>query len=129
MIQPLQNGSNIKDFFAQCGQAVDHKFLKTLSGDYHRWVEQLAVDRGIDIVTLDEDTRREELVRPYFERLGGQPGLAVISVVASQNVSPSATPSAATGSIWTGAGWDSITSTCNIRKVAASSCVSAPTFP
>jgi hypothetical protein len=78
MIQPLQYGLNVKNFFAARGHAVNHRFLVALSTEYHRWVAQEAATQGVDIVAVENGVRREELVQPYFERLQGQPGLAVI---------------------------------------------------
>jgi DNA-binding transcriptional ArsR family regulator len=78
MIQPLQCGSNVKHFFTERGQAVDHRFLVALSAEYHRWIEQEAATHGVDIVAVENGIRREELVQPYFERLAGRHGLAVI---------------------------------------------------
>jgi hypothetical protein len=78
MIQPLQAGYNVRNFLVERGQAVNHKSLVAISSDYHRWVKQEAATQGIEILTVEKDVRREDLVRPYFERLAGQPGLAVI---------------------------------------------------
>jgi hypothetical protein len=78
IIQPLQSGLTVKNFFEQRGQAVNHRSLVALSGEYHRWLQHEAAARGVDIVDVDKGTRREDLVRPYYERLAGQPGLAVI---------------------------------------------------
>lgn len=78
MIQPLQSGRNVKYFLTERGHAVNRKSLVALSSEYHRWVEQEAAAQGVDIVAVDKGVRREEFVRPYFERLGGRHGLAVI---------------------------------------------------
>jgi hypothetical protein len=78
IIQPLQNGWNVRDFFERRGQAVDKKFLVAMSVKYHHWVAQEAAAQAIDIVEPEKEVRREELVQPYFERLQGRHGLAVI---------------------------------------------------
>jgi len=78
IIQPLQDGRFVQQFFDQRGETVNHRFLVNLSGEYHRWLEHEAAARDIEIVEVERGVRREALVQPYFERLQGQPGLAVI---------------------------------------------------
>src|SRR5215831_2488702 len=78
IIQPLQDGRFVQQFFAQRGETVNHRFLVNLSGQYHRWLEEQAAARHIEIIEVERGVRREALVQPYFERLQGQSGLAVI---------------------------------------------------
>ena len=49
-----------------------------ISLEYHDWVGQRALHAGIDILRPEKDTRREELVAPYYRQLGDRPGIAVI---------------------------------------------------
>lgn len=78
IIQPLQNGWNVKRFFEERDVTVDKKALVGISTQYHHWLAQQAAAWGIDIVTVDKDVRREDLVKPYFERVPGPHGLAVM---------------------------------------------------
>jgi hypothetical protein len=64
-------------FQRQLGFLTRQTFGK-LSQDYHDWVNDFAAQAGIDIVTPPRDIRREDWVEPYFQRLCGQPGIAVI---------------------------------------------------
>jgi hypothetical protein len=80
ILQPLQSGGNVRRCFAQRQTPVTKKPLIGLSSQYHHWLAQQAATWGIDIVPVDHDHdgRREELVRPYFQRPPGPHGLAVI---------------------------------------------------
>src|SRR5262249_36341930 len=53
-------------------------YFSKISRDYHDFVEQRARADGIDIITPDKGDRREELVEPFFQQLGGRRGVAVI---------------------------------------------------
>lgn len=59
-------------------EELNHKYLRRLSGNYHQWVSEYAAANGIEIVTPEKNIRREQWVEPYFERLDGQPGIALI---------------------------------------------------
>jgi len=56
---------------------VDRAYFRRLSGNYHQWVQEYAAAQGIEIV-VPKKVRREDWVEPYFQNLGGQPGIAVI---------------------------------------------------
>ena len=79
-IRPLQFGGGIVSFLRQRRQAklVSPDYLRRISTDYHRWVEEQACQAGLDIVTPPADVRRQDWVEPYYRHLGGQPGVAVI---------------------------------------------------
>jgi hypothetical protein len=78
IIQTLQDGRNVQRFFAQRGETVTHKFLVSLSSQYHQWLEHEAAARDIEVIAVERGVRRETLVQPYFERLQGRSGLAVV---------------------------------------------------
>jgi hypothetical protein len=59
-------------------EQLNRKYFARLSGNYHKWVEAYAAANGIEIVIPEKKIRREQWVEPYFERLDGQPGIAVI---------------------------------------------------
>jgi hypothetical protein len=58
-------------------EKVNRKSLARLSCDYHDWVGAYAAAQGIEIVE-PKKVRREAWVEPYFQNLGGRPGIAVI---------------------------------------------------
>ncbi len=64
-------------FQRQLGFLTRQTFRK-LSDDYHDWAKDFAAQQGADIVVAPQDIRREDWVEPYFQRLHGQPGIAVI---------------------------------------------------
>ncbi len=80
VIQPLQRPSSIVWFFKerQCVRGrLDQKFFRTLSGDYHDWVEQWAKQQNVEIVKPPK-VRRENWVQPYYQQLAQDQGVAVI---------------------------------------------------
>ena len=60
------------------GRWVDRALFGEISRGYRDWVEGYAKRVGVDIIEPDKDGRREQLVEPYFQRLGVQSGVAVI---------------------------------------------------
>jgi hypothetical protein len=52
--------------------------FSSLSRDYHHWVEDFARQHELDILQPPSDTRREDLVEPYFQQRRGREGVAVI---------------------------------------------------
>lgn len=58
-------------------EKVNRKSLARLACNYHDWVSEYAAAQGIDIVE-PKKVRREDWVEPYFQNLGGRPGIAVI---------------------------------------------------
>jgi hypothetical protein len=61
-------------------ERLNPAFFKMLSGDYHAWVEEQAEQAGIPLLDAPKDpnVRRHDWVQPYYQRLGDQPGTAVI---------------------------------------------------
>jgi hypothetical protein len=57
---------------------LTRQVFSRISQDYHDWVADFAARQGADIVEPPQDVRREDWVEPYFRRLQGQPGIAVI---------------------------------------------------
>ena len=86
IVQPLQDGQSVCNFFQQRGQAATKNFLVGLSSQYHEWVQKHAAVQGIDIIRVERrdrrhaphEGRRENLVQPYFQKLYGRTGVAVI---------------------------------------------------
>jgi hypothetical protein len=58
--------------------AISRAYLKAVSEEYHGMVRTLATDNGIPVVTPPRHIRRDEWVEPFYRRLHGQPGIAVI---------------------------------------------------
>jgi hypothetical protein len=79
-IRALQFGGSIVSFLRHRRnvQFVSSDYPRGLSCGYHRGVEQLAAEQGVDIVSPPDDVRRCDWVQPYYQRLGQPSGLAVI---------------------------------------------------
>jgi hypothetical protein len=79
-IRALQFGGSIVSFLRHRRQAkcVSPNYLRLISSNYHRWLEEQARQAGLDIVTPPPDVRRCDWVEPYYRQLGDQPGTAVI---------------------------------------------------
>jgi hypothetical protein len=58
--------------------AISRAYLKSVSEEYHAKVKSLANEKNIPIVQPPKGVRREEWVEPYYRRLHGQAGIAVI---------------------------------------------------
>jgi hypothetical protein len=59
-------------------QAISRAYLKSVSEEYHAMVQSLAVAQGIPVVQPPKGVRRDEWVEPFYRRLHGQNGIAVI---------------------------------------------------
>jgi hypothetical protein len=57
---------------------LTRRYFSGISHQYHQWVEDFARQQGLDILEPDRDVRREEFVEPYYQKLQGQPGIAVL---------------------------------------------------
>jgi hypothetical protein len=85
-IQILQHPPNIVYFLKELRQvpSVTHAYLRSLAADYHRWVQEFAQRRGVEIVETkelearDEDEHRQILVDRFYPRTPGPETLAVI---------------------------------------------------
>src|SRR5512142_2165499 len=80
VIQVLQNPAAVAGFLKEKRQApqLSPAYLRTISTDYHHFVERLAEQRQIEIVPPPKDVRREAWVEPFYQNLQGQNGIAVI---------------------------------------------------
>ncbi len=80
VIQVLQYPASVVGFLRHRRQVRDITpgYFRSVSTDYHEFVQRLAVERRVDIVEPAKGVRRDEWVEPYFRRLGGRDGLAVI---------------------------------------------------
>jgi hypothetical protein len=80
VIQHLQLPEAVFGFFKrQRGVVpVTTAFLKNLSCGYHTWLERKAEQLAIPVVEPPKGVRRDDWVEPYFQRLGGKDGVAVI---------------------------------------------------
>lgn len=58
--------------------AISRAYLKSVSEEYHAKVQRLAEEQDIAIVQPPKGVRREEWVEPFYRRLHGDPGIAVI---------------------------------------------------
>jgi hypothetical protein len=76
----LQHPGAVHNFLKHQRQAdnLTRRYLSGISHTYHAWVDQFAQQQGLDLLELPKDARREEWVQPYFERLQGRPGIAVL---------------------------------------------------
>jgi hypothetical protein len=59
-------------------QELNRAYFARIANDYRDHVIQLATADDIPIVEPQADCRREDWVEPYYQRLHGQPGIAVI---------------------------------------------------
>jgi hypothetical protein len=57
---------------------VTRQTFGNLSKGYHDWVKDFAAQQATEIVATPQGIRREDWVEPYFQRLHGQPGIALI---------------------------------------------------
>ena len=80
VIQVLQSPACIVGFLKQKRQAarVTPAYFKAISTDYHHFVQAFAEQRHVEILVPPKGVRREEWVEPFYERLQGQAGMAVI---------------------------------------------------
>jgi hypothetical protein len=83
--QSPKRGGTICWFLRTYRQAreISRAYLAGIAGDYHQWVGRFAQEQGLTILEVDRDssdpdTRRADLVEPYFEELGSRAGVAVI---------------------------------------------------
>src|SRR5262249_56163977 len=57
---------------------VPPAYFRAISTDYHHFVQALAEKRHVEVLMPPKGVRREEWVEPYYKRLQGQAGIAVI---------------------------------------------------
>jgi hypothetical protein len=57
---------------------IEPKVLQGRTAVYRDWVEQYTVGQGIPVLAAPKGMRKEELVRPYYGKLGPQEGIACV---------------------------------------------------
>jgi hypothetical protein len=80
VIQVLQYPSSVVGFLKEkrLASQLTPAYFRTISNDYHHFVQGLAEQRHLEIVQPPKDIRREDWVEPYYQNLQGQNGIAVI---------------------------------------------------
>ncbi len=80
VIQVLQYPSSVVGFLKEKRSAdqLTPAYFRTISNDYHHFVQGLAEQRHVEIVQPPKDIRREDWVEPFYENLRGENGIAVI---------------------------------------------------
>jgi GNAT superfamily N-acetyltransferase len=80
VIQVLQNPACVVGFLKEKRQAsrVTPAYFRAISTDYHHFVQAFASQRHVEILVPPKGVRREEWVEPYYQKLQGQDGIAVI---------------------------------------------------
>src|SRR5262245_19186169 len=80
VIQVLQNPACVVGFLKEkrLADRVTPAYFKAISTDYHQFVQALAEKRHVEVLMPPKGVRREEWVEPYYKRLQGQAGIAVI---------------------------------------------------
>jgi hypothetical protein len=80
VIQVLQYPSSVVGFLKEkrLASQLTPAYFRTISNDYHHFVQGLAEQRHVEIVQPPKDIRREDWVEPYYQNLQGQNGIAVI---------------------------------------------------
>jgi hypothetical protein len=80
IIQPLQKPPVIVGWLDQFRKvpSITRKYFRQVSEEYHRWVEDRAKRDKVKVVEPPKGVRREELVEPFYRRLGDDLGIAVI---------------------------------------------------
>jgi len=72
-------GQLVKFFHDVVGIAcIEPKVLLGRTTAYRRWVEQSTQGQGIAVLEAPKGVRKETLVRPYYDRLGAQEGIACV---------------------------------------------------
>jgi hypothetical protein len=57
---------------------IEPKVLQGRTAVYRDWVDQYTVGQGIPVLAAPKRVRKEELVRPYYGKLGPQEGVACV---------------------------------------------------
>lgn len=80
VIQVFQSPASIVWFLRERRgvRNLSRHYFRSVSVEYHEWVEELSARWNVPIVTPPKGVRREEWVEPFFGRRRGQPGVAVI---------------------------------------------------
>jgi hypothetical protein len=80
IIQVLQYPAAVVGFLEEkrLASQLTPAYFRTISTDYHDFVQDFAEQRHLEIVQPPKDVRREDWVEPFYENLCGQHGIAVI---------------------------------------------------
>src|SRR5512132_3596911 len=80
VIQVLQNPACVVGFLTAYRQAtrVPPAYFRATSTDSPHFVQAFAEQRRVEIIQPPKGVRREEWVEPYYQKLQGQSGIAVI---------------------------------------------------
>jgi hypothetical protein len=80
IIQALQYPSSVVGFLKakRSADQLTPAYFRTISTDYHHFVQDLAERRRLEIVQPPKDVRREDWGEPFDPNLHGQDGIAVI---------------------------------------------------
>ena len=76
----LQRPENLVHFFREVVgvPCITPEVLMSRTAPYRAWVARYAQEQGIPLVAAPKDTRKEEVVAPYYRRLTGAEGVACI---------------------------------------------------
>ena len=59
-------------------RCIDPAALQARTTAYRQWVERYTQEQGIPVLPAPKGVRKEDLVRPYYGRLGPKPGVACV---------------------------------------------------
>jgi hypothetical protein len=59
-------------------EQLNRQYFGRIANDYGHWVALRALEKNFPLIEPEKDCRREDWVEPYYHRLQGQPGVAVI---------------------------------------------------
>ena len=79
-IARLQRPENLVYFFHEIAQVpcIEPAVLASRTPPYREWVRQYTAEHAIPVVAAPPGERKEDLVRPYYRRLGGAEGVACV---------------------------------------------------
>jgi hypothetical protein len=80
IVQPMQRPAMIVGFLDKClgVPSITKAYFRRVSEAYHRWVGEIALAQGVQIVEPPKHVRREDWVEPFYQALGSTSGIAVI---------------------------------------------------
>lgn len=79
-IERLQRPENIVHFFREVvGSAcIEPSVLSSRTDQYRQWIQGYSADRETPVLPAAKGARKEDLVLPYYRRLGGREGVACV---------------------------------------------------
>lgn len=80
IVQPMQRPALIVGYLDKCKHvpSLTKAYFRQVSDDYHRFVGQLALRHGVQIVEPPKGVRREDWVEPFYKTFGRHFGIVVI---------------------------------------------------